>query len=815
MPLLSATREQANLGLEQPLHWEDNSRLPRAVAAVMAALRFSGRAKTTLRALTDAEWQTALAFTDRAGLTLILGAVCRDALPAWVRERIDRNLSRNAERLQRLRSSLGEIAARLDSRGIEYLLLKGFSQQTEYVADPRLRVPYDIDLFTPGDYLIPARDGLVSLGYEALHGTEQLSTDHLPPMLRKTGWEWRGDFFDPEIPPSVDLHFQLWDASTERCEAPAVELFWPRRIREEDMPVLDPADRLGYAALHLLRHLLRSSVRGCHVYELAYLLENHLEDEKFWNHWRELHPEELRNLEAISFRLAAGWFGCHLPAVVSDQIERLPEDVSSWFERYAASPVEALFHPNKHELWLHFALVSSARDRRRIFIRRVFPVTLPGPVDAAFIPENKMTWQLRVRKRFKYARHLVERSAYHARTLPATLGHGLMWQRRTSGLTRSFWVFLSVAALYNFGVSVFFLLYNLYLLDRGYREDFLGSVASALTVGSIAGVLPAAALARRFGLKRAVMVCFAGSSVALASRVLISGPAGVLISTCLSGAFLSIWAVSISPVVAALTTESARPTAFSLTFGSGIGVGILAGLVGGHLPRWIANAGFAASQVQGKQIALLSSAAFAMLAFWPLARLRIQSPASVEKRSYPRGHFITQFLLAVAVWSFATGLFNPLFNAYFARRLRMPVESIGTVFSISQAAQVAAILLAPLVLRRLGVSRGVAAMQLAAAATLASLASAPAALAAGLLYAAYMSFQYMSEPGIYSGLMNRVTPEQRSGASALNFLAIFLAQALAASVAGIIIARFGYTPMLALAATIAAIASLLFRRMPL
>jgi MFS family permease len=656
---------------------------------------------------------------------------------------------------------------------------------------------------------------VVSVGYEPLHGTEQLSTDHLPPLLRKTGWEWRGDFFDPEIPPSVDLHFQLWDASTERFEAPGVEQFWPRRIRQEGLPVLDPADRLGYAALHLLRHLLRSSVRACHVYELAYFLENHYEDENFWNRWQELHPQALRKLEAISFRLAADWFACRLPVAVKDEIECLPEDVTSWFERFAASPVEALFHPNKHELWLHFALLDSARDRRRIFVRRVFPATLPGPVDAAFIPINQMTWRLRVRKGVKYARHLAERTGYHARTLPATLWHCLMWQRRTSILTRSFWIFLSVAALYNLGVSVFFLLYNLYLLDRGYREDFLGSVASALTVGSIAGVLPAAALARRFGLKRAVMVCFAGSSIALALRVLLSGSPGVLISTCLSGMFLSIWAVSISPVVAALTTERARPTAFSLTFGSGIAVGILAGLIGGHLPRWIANAGFAASQAQAKQIALLSSAAFAMLAFWPLARLRIQSPASVEKRSYPRGRFIAQFLVAIAVWSFATGLFNPLFNAYFSRRLRMPVESIGMVFSISQAAQVGAILLAPLVLRRLGVSRAVAAMQLAAAATLALLATAPAALAAGMLYAGYMSFQYMSEPGIYSGLMNRVTPEQRSGASALNFLAIFLAQALAASLAGIVIARFGYTPMLAIAAIIAAAASLLFRRLPL
>jgi len=237
-------------------------------------------------------------------------------------------------------------------------------------------------------------------------------------------------------------------------------------------------------------------------------------------------------------------------------------------------------------------------------------------------------------------------------------------------------------------------------------------------------------------------------------------------------------------------------------------------MTGGQLPGLVTHYGLAASPREAKQVVLFASAALAALALWPLARLRIEPPRRRETRSYPRGPFIRRFLLAIGVWSFAMGLFGPLFNAYFSRQFRMPVERIGMVFSISQAAQVIAILSAPLLLRRLGLTRGVAVMQLATALVLALLAPTQVALVAAVLYTSYSSFQYMSEPGIYSSLMNRVRENERGGASALNFLVIFVAQALAAMAAGSIVVRFGYAPMLMGAAAIAAVAGALFWRLP-
>ena len=135
------------------------------------------------------------------------------------------------------------------------------------------------------------------------------------------------------------------------------------------------------------------------------------------------------------------------------------------------------------------------------------------------------------------------------------------------------------------------------------------------------------------------------------------------------------------------------------------------------------------------------------------------------------------------------------------------MERIGAVFSASQVTQVATVLLAPLVFRRAGLLAGIVWMMAAAALGLGGLAAQPPGNAAALAYIAYMSFQWMSEPGLNTLLMNHVEERERSGASAVTYMVAFSAQALAALGAGALLARFGYGAVLAGAAVLAALAA--------
>jgi MFS family permease len=761
----------------------------------MAALRFGG---ADTPACPPELLPAVLDFCDRTQLTLVLGA----AAPEWAYDRLARNLADNTERLQRWRALQSQVGEWLTAAGLDFIFLKGATQWPHFVSDPRLRMQYDLDLFLPSAEARRAFDLLREKGYEPLAGAEGLPTDHLPTLIRKTGWQWRGDYFDPETPYSIELHFQFWDERTERLRAPGVAEFWTRR-RDR---ALDAPDALGYASLHVLRHLLRGSLRPYHVYELAWFLHHHAADSEFWNRWQSLHAPELRPLEAVTFRLAREWFGCAAGPIAQEEIERLPGRVRGWFELFAMSPLEGLFHPNKDELWLHLALLDSARDKAAVVRRRLLPAQLPGPVDdSILLPEDQITWAIRIRACAQNAWFRAGRALYHARSIPALLKSGLRWRSRSSGISAGYWTFLGAASFFNLGMFIYVLLYNLYLLDLGFREDFVGQVAGASTAGSVAAALPVAALARRFGLGRMILAGFGAVAAISVLRALVSAPAALVGLAFLNGAAFSMYAVSLAPAIAGLANEKGRSVAFSISTAISIALGILGGWLGGQFPGWLG----------GKRPALLAGCAVAALALWPAARLRIApAPAEGAARLYPRSRFMVRFLIVFAIWNLATGSFNPFFNTYFAGHLHVPVERVGLIFSGAQLAQVAALVLAPLVLRGWGTVSGTAAMLLATALALGCLAAGPSGLAAGVVYAAYAAFQYMSEPGINTLLMDRVRERERSGAAAMMMLVAFAAQLAASFAGGGAIARFGYPVVLACAAGLAAIAAAAFRSLP-
>jgi MFS family permease len=767
------------------------------------ALRFDD---ARLPALTLAQWTRVAAAADRERLTLALGVRRRAVLAEPVAARIDRNLAANSARLSKTRALYAEIAAELRGAGVEFVVLKGFSHVHGYVAQARDRPQGDLDLFCPREQIEQAREALGRLGYVPLLGSEGLPTDHIPPMIRKTDWMWRGDYFDPDAPLMVELHFQFWDAETEKIPLEGLDAFWTRRqpecIDDFCFPALEPADRAGYAALHMVRHLLRGDLRLYHAYELAHFLEATYTDEEFWQQWQRRHSPSLRGVEAIAFRFAWEWFGCCVAEPILAEWERFPDPVQRWFKLFAEAPLAAKTRPNKNELWLHLTLVGSREDRRAVAIRRLLPLRRQRAQYAAHVPDELVTWRLRVTRRTFQARFALKRMVHHARSTLPTLAAGARFWSSNKGLNSQFFAFLGATSLFNFGMAIYFLLYNLFLLERGFHEDSLGAVASALGVGSLTGTLPAAYGLRRYGLKRLLVFAFAGVPLVSAIRVIWTTPE-VLIGSAFAGGFLfALFAVSLPPTIAQWTTEAARPFAFSVVFSLGIGIGIVSGLVGGRLPALLSL-----------RSALLAACGFAGLACVVAARFAEPRglAAATPERIYPRNRFVGRFLTSIFLFSLATGAFNPFFSAYFSQALQFRVSEIGLVSAVSQGVQLAAILCAPLVLSRLGAIAGVMSMQIGTGVALALLSAGYSGPVAAGVYALYMGFQYMSEPGTYSLLMENVAPQERGGAAALNYLVVSGTQALAALAAGFLVRRLGYAPVLAIAAMIAVLAAIAFR----
>lgn len=380
-----------------------------------------------------------------------------------------------------------------------------------------------------------------------------------------------------------------------------------------------------------------------------------------------------------------------------------------------------------------------------------------------------------------------------------------------------FWLFFTTAIFFNLGFSIFFFLFNLYLLDLGRTERTLGLIGSFMAVGSILGTIPVGIFAQRFGLRSTLT---GGVLLAVVFSVLrtcvVWEPAQLALAVCV-GLTLCSWAVCLSPSVAGLTTEQERPTAFSFMFASGIGVAGLGGFIAGRLPGWLRElplrTPLTATRATGA--ALLFACAVAALSLIPISRLTLRSTASHVRLPHFSSPFLRRFLPAMAIWGLVTGSFSPFANVYFVHHLGLSLQSTGSVFSFSHLAQFVAVLSAPILFRRTGLPTGIMITQLATAAALASLASIHTAAQAAWIYWAYMAFQCMNEPGIYSLLMDRTPAHEHNGASAATFFVSAGSQAIASVLMGTAIIRFGYSSALAVIAALAVLSAIAFRRLSL
>jgi hypothetical protein len=168
-----------------------------------------------------------------------------------------------------------------------------------------------------------------------------------------------------------------------------------------------------------------------HIYELGFFLEQNHQNGTLWKSWLSWHEDPLRHVAAVPSLLAAQWFGCKLPDALEEEIRRFPAGISRWFGALADAPLAGLFEVNKDAIWLHLALISSARDKYSLLARQLFPFWLP-PLGSRWVQQGMgksiCERQSTMQNFITYVRWFVNRSFRHLRLLPPTLWRGLrMW----------------------------------------------------------------------------------------------------------------------------------------------------------------------------------------------------------------------------------------------------------------------------------------------------------------------------------------------------------------------------------------------------
>jgi MFS family permease len=358
-------------------------------------------------------------------------------------------------------------------------------------------------------------------------------------------------------------------------------------------------------------------------------------------------------------------------------------------------------------------------------------------------------------------------------------------------------LFLLATFLTWIGHSVNQVVFNLYLLEGGYAEDFIGGVVAMMGVGMAIMALPAGHLADRFG-RRACLLAGSGlTAAALLGRSLTLSPVLLMGTTLLLGAAQALLTIASSPFMSENSFESERTHLFSMHFVVVLLGGIAGNLMGGELPVLLAHVpNVVGSSLSAYRWTLVAGAVVSMIAIWPLLPVRESPPVAQARalRVRARDHapLLARLALNFLLVGIGAGLIMPFFNLYFARRFGATSSQIGLYFSVAQVITLVATLLGPLVARRFGKLRAVTWLQLASLPFLVTLGLESTLGIAVFAFWMRSAFMQMSSPLLNSFAMDVVPPALRARAHGIDNLGWYLGWAMSSALAGWVIARFGY-----------------------
>ena len=386
-------------------------------------------------------------------------------------------------------------------------------------------------------------------------------------------------------------------------------------------------------------------------------------------------------------------------------------------------------------------------------------------------------------------------------------------------LGRDYWIFFTAAFFFDFGFAVYVFLFNLFLLDAHFNERTIGLIGSAGMIGSVAGTLPVGLLARKYGLRPVLMVCFTAAPTLGVLRLFLMTQSAQICVGFMFGLSMSLWAVCFLPAIARTTTEANRQSAFSLITSAAIGTAMLGGIVCAYVPEWLQRSGYTMQPVDAKRLMLCVSCIIALTGLFAVLRMKRSDTSVAEvletasltpivRWRWKPDPFLLRFLPAMALWTVVVTSFNPFANIYLSKVLHIPFVRIGFIFSTAQMIQLITGLLTPLVFRLMGLINGVIATQMAAALLIGCLAGVHNPQVSVIFYLVFSAVQWMAAPGMYNLLMSRVPDNERTTAASAMMFCNAIVGAVASAATGTLFAKFGYPPIMVAIAVIAVLSGI-------
>jgi hypothetical protein len=307
------------------------------------------------------DWKRTYKWIDASGLALYLLdrlQVLRieASIPPFVLRRLQENAFDNQAKTKHLFEEFISINREFRHVGLSYLNLKGFTLAPDAFSDARLRLQLDLDFWVSRSDVSLCQQTLEKQGYwltgEGSNVKEFKAGGGQVPRLR--------DLYKSKLQRCVEIHFNDSNGPEE------LKLQYGRLGRSDlrcwedlELPVLCDCDRFVALALHLFKHLKGEWTRASWLLEYVNFVKFNELNEALWAEVGECasENEEIRLAVGAATLVSHQNFSMrHVPEVLAWTIQKLPQAVSLWIERYSAQIILAKYPGTKIHLLLRRAL---------------------------------------------------------------------------------------------------------------------------------------------------------------------------------------------------------------------------------------------------------------------------------------------------------------------------------------------------------------------------------------------------------------------------------------------------------------------------
>jgi MFS family permease len=379
-------------------------------------------------------------------------------------------------------------------------------------------------------------------------------------------------------------------------------------------------------------------------------------------------------------------------------------------------------------------------------------------------------------------------------------------------------LFLVMMLVNGLVLSGWYLFFNFYMLESGFKLEFLGLVNSLPSAAGLIFGLVVGRVSDRIGRKLSLILGIGFTSLFMLAQVTFRQPFIIVASAFLSGVFNMLFIVSQAPLMVKLSGTENRTMLFSLNFGLQTLSGAAGSLFAGQMPALFGALlkiqVHSAAAYQAVLIVTILLGTASLIPVWIMKEPPAVQPATLQLNDNGPIHaaapedtrdnklspalvtLIVKMSLPQVIVGFGAAILLPYLNVFYKVRFNIGDSLLGLLFGLGSLFIGIACFIGPWLSTRLGGKvRAVVASQSGSLVFLLMIGFAPFLWLSSIGYLLRSGLMNMSAP-LYSAFCMEHTPEQHQGFvnSILN-ITWNIGWAVGPFISGLVQERYGFTPL--------------------